>query len=208
MTKVAQLNIEWSAQRKSLLHSTTQWTTIIRDEGCKPEDVYQHPRTLKGADAFISFAKSEFSHVDTLVVVVESYNGSYDLGFNIETLPFNILDTLKDMKDYRAKVFDIASIFASALELGTIHALTDGNCHRVTGDRSTRKATERRIHLENIYAEYVRSRERREHQGGTHASPVRHSVREHLRQLKNGRIVYVRPHVRGSREPANNVTIV
>lgn len=63
------------------------------------------------------------------------------------------------------------------------------------------------IRLEDIYAEYVHDQERRPHQGGTHASPVRHSVQEHLRQLKDGRVVVVRSHERGSGERPSRITL-
>lgn len=89
---------------------------------------------------------------------------------------------------------------------------------RVVGNRGNRmisvgakggySSQERRIRMEDIYAQYVRASERREHQGGTHASPVRHMVREHLRRLKDGRVVVVRSHERGRGDKVDRVRIV
>ncbi len=196
----ASLFIEWSATHRSVLQSTTQWSPLLRG-GMTPEDIRTAPRTRKGYEAFQSFVHAEFPGQVFVDVTTEGSHGEQSHARIDVRMPFDdVIGTPGH--------FGLANIFASALELKAIHLLQSSGRTRVTGDRSTRKATERRIHLENIYAEYVRSRERREHQGGTHASPVRHSVREHLRQLKNGRVVYVRPHFRGTGEPTNNVTIV
>lgn len=102
----------------------------------------------------------------------------------------------------------LSPIFLYALENGDIHYRTNTRTqeHLLTHNPRPRDGEVVR-RLEDLFAT-TRNTGRGEHQGGTHASPVRHSVREHLRQLKDGRIVYVRPHTRGSREPANRITIV
>ena len=42
--------------------------------------------------------------------------------------------------------------------------------------------------------------ERSEHKGGTHASPRLHDRRGHLRRLRNGKNVWVKPHKVGRAE--------
>lgn len=99
----------------------------------------------------------------------------------------------------------ISTIFLYAHLKGGVRVIGNAGKRTISvGGNHSYTPGDRRIRLEDLYAEYVRSRERREHQGGTHASPVRHSVREHLRQLKNGRVVYVRP---TSVEQGNRLTM-
>lgn len=101
-----------------------------------------------------------------------------------------------------------STLFLYALENGDIHYRTNTRTqeHLITHNPRPRDGEVVR-RLEDLFAT-TRNTGRGEHQGGTHASPVRHSVREHLRQLKDGRVVYVRGHERGSGDRPNTITLI
>lgn len=87
-------------------------------------------------------------------------------------------------------------------------ATTQKHGSRVVLRSSLPRPNERRVPLESLFPILPTPKERSAPQGGTHATPIRHSVVEHLRQLKNGKIVVVRGHERGTGTRPDTITLV